>query len=559
MLRYLKISNLAIIDEVEVEFADGFNVLTGETGAGKSILIGALNLLLGEKISPDLIRTDADEAYVEGLFEIAEDELVARDLDQIDFSAGELILARRIFRSGRSRALINGHLATQAQLQTLGRSLVSIFGQHEHQVLLDPDEHTEILDRVGGLCELCEQTAGAHDSLVRSEKALETARHRIRELEETAKENAAIAEELDEVCLRAGEEDELETERETLSKAVQIREKAYEAYETLYARSGSLLEGFSDVRKAVEFLAGVNPRLTGLRENLEDVIYRLEDVAMELRGVAQSAQSNPARLEIIEERLALIRRLKRKHSTDLEGLLELQESLSQEAGEILDVRAQVKRLEKEAAAERETYFTTAQALSDARKEAAGHLQEAMESELKELAMPQAIFTVVFESFDETRGSAKGMEKAEFFLTANPGEAPRPLARIASGGELSRIMLALKALQVDRLGASTVIFDEVDAGIGGHTATAVGTRLERVAQRQQVLCVTHLHQIAAMANHHISVHKYVRKGRTRTEVRPLNQDERVEEITRMLGASKGSDAVKEHVRRLMEIPAAEVSQ
>ncbi len=558
MLRYLKISNLAIIDEVEVDFAEGFNVLTGETGAGKSILIGALNLLLGAKASPDLVRTDAEEAYVEGLFEVGEGELLHRDLDEIDCSAGELIISRRIFRAGRSRSYINGHLATQSQLRSVGTSLVSIFGQHEHQVLLDREVHTDILDTVAGLQELREQTRIAHDGWTAAERSLESARRRLRELELAAEENAKTAEELTKASLVPGEEKELESERETLRHAVQIREKAFEAYEALYSRSGSLLEGLADVKKSAEFLASADPRLAGLRENLEDAIYRLEDVAMEFREATQSARSDPARLESIEERMALIRRLKRKHSTDLAGLLELQETLSQEEGEILDVRARVRKWEKEAAARCDNYHATAGTLSDARRAAAGKLEEAMKEELKELAMPGAVFTVMFEPLSDKRSSASGMEKAEFLLTANPGETPRPLARIASGGELSRIMLALKALQVDSIGAATVIFDEVDAGIGGHTATAVANRLERVAQHQQVLCVTHLHQIAALARHHLSVRKHVTKGRTRTQVKPLDREERVEELARMLGASKGAEAAMEHVRQLMEMPAAEVS-
>lgn len=559
MLRYLKISNLAIIDELEVDFADGFNVLTGETGAGKSILIGALNLLLGAKASPDLVRTDAEEAYVEGLFEIDDGALLPRGLDQIDCAAGELIVSRRIFRTGRSRSYINGCLATQAQLRSAGNSLVSIFGQHEHQVLMDREVHTGILDTVGGLQELCGRTRATHEAWTASERSLEAARRRLRELELVAEENAKTAEELAEASLVSGEEEELRSERETLRHAVQIREKAFEAYETLYSRSGSLLESLADVKKSTDFLASANPRLTGLRENLDDAIYRLEDVAMELRETAQSARSDPARLEAIEERLALIRRLKRKHSTDLDGLLELQEALSQEAGETLDVRAQVRKWEKDAAARRDDYRTAAQALTEARQTAAANLEDAMKNELKELAMPGAVFSVMLQSLGKDQGSPAGMEKAEFLLTANPGEAPRPLARIASGGELSRIMLALKTLQVDTLGAPTVIFDEVDAGIGGHTATAVAKRLERVARHQQVLCVTHLHQIAALARHHLSVRKHVKKGRTRTEVKPLTREERVEELARMLGASKGAEAAREHVKRLMEMPAAEVSQ
>jgi DNA repair protein RecN (Recombination protein N) len=268
--------------------------------------------------------------------------------------------------------------------------------------------------------------------------------------------------------------------------------------------------------------------------------------------------ADPARLETIEERLILIRRLKKKYATDVTGLLSLLESKAEEAGDILDARSAVKRLKVELEEKRQAYFHAAGGLSDARRKAAGKLESAMKRELKDLAMPTASLVVLFQDVGESKQSALGLEKVEFHLTSNPGEAARPLARIASGGELSRIMLALKALQTDDAATSTVIFDEVDAGIGGHTAFAVGTRLARVAKRRQVLCITHLHQIAALADHHLAVLKEVRKGRTHIKVRTLSREQRVDELGRMLGASPGSEAVREHVTRLMDQDIAEVS-
>jgi DNA repair protein RecN (Recombination protein N) len=338
---------------------------------------------------------------------------------------------------------------------------------------------------------------------------------------------------------------------------VQIREKAFEAYHALYSRSGSILESFGDVRKTVDYLVSVNPKLGAIKETLEEALYRIEDVAIELRNVGETSHSDPARLEEIEERLALIRRLRKKYGTDMDGLFQYMESLNQETGEILEARAAVRKYDKETAEERQTYLETAQALSRARRGAAEELETSMKQELQDLSMPEAAFLVSFEETGDEKGSASGLEKVEFFLASNPGEAPRPLARIASGGELSRIMLAIKALQVDSQGSSTVIFDEVDAGIGGHTAIAVGNRLARVAQRQQVLCVTHLHQIAVRADHHLSVNKTVRDKRTRVEVTALAGEKRLEELARMLGASPASRSAIDDVRRLMELPAVEV--
>jgi DNA repair protein RecN (Recombination protein N) len=550
MLRYLKISNLAIIDQVEVEFQEGLNVLTGETGAGKSILIGALNLLLGAKGSPDIIRTGEDEAHVEGLFEIPDEELLQGSVADDLAGGGDLVISRRFFRSGRSRCFINGNLSTVATLQSIASSLVNIFGQHEHQSLLDSDEHLELLDRFGELEARREFTAESYSEANRAARNLAKAQTRLTELLEREEENEAAIEELAAANLQEDEEEKLPTEKEVLKKAVQIREKAFEAHQSLYSRSGSILEDLSDVRKAVDYLASINPALVKLSENLQEALYRLEDVALELRHVADDSHGDPSRLEQIEERLALLRRLKKKYGTDIPGLLALSNNLAQEAGDILEARARIKKLSSQATESREAFLHTARELSKARRKAGTRLQAAMKKELKDLAMERAVFEVRFEELGEEHASGLGLEKAEFFLASNPGETPRPLAKVASGGELSRVMLAIKALQVYREPASTVIFDEVDAGIGGHTAFAVGTRLARVAERQQLLCVTHLHQVAAMANHHLSVTKSVSKGRTRIEVRPLSRDERVEELARMLGASPVSDSVREHVMRLM---------
>jgi len=554
MLRYLKVSHLAIIEEVQVEFQDGLNILTGETGAGKSILIGALNLLLGARVSSDIIRTGEDEAAVEALFEVPDTALLPEDLDR----GGELILTRRVFRSGRSRCYINGNLATLAVLGSVGRSLISIFGQNEHQVLTDPDEHVEILDRFGGLSALRDKAAETFSEWKRSARDLSAAQKELDELKAQEDETAAAAEELAEADLKENQEEELVSERELLRKAVEIREQAYEAYQNLYSGSGSIMESFSDVRKAVEYLASVNPALTKMRENLEEAIYRAEDVAMELRDVAEKSQSDPLRLERIEERLALIRRLKKKYGMDLDGLIAHQETLNREAGDLLDAGSKMRKLESSVALCRDAYLAAARGLSKARKGAARKLEASMKEELKDLAMSEAIFTVNIEELDEEKAGPAGLEKVEFFLASNPGEASRPLARIASGGELSRIMLAVKALQVYRESASTVIFDEVDAGIGGHTAFAVGTRLARVAEGQQLLCVTHLHQIAALAEHHLSVRKSVKKGRTQIQVKTLDHADRVEELARMLGAAPDSESAREHVLRLMNEGRVEVS-
>ncbi|MEW6140765.1 MAG: DNA repair protein RecN [Thermodesulfobacteriota bacterium] len=556
MLRYLKISHLAIIDRVEVEFREGFNVLTGETGAGKSILIGALNLLLGAKAGADMIRTGEEEAEIEALFEIPDSVSLPGEV-QVDVG-GELILSRKILRSGRSRCSINGSLATLGMLQAVGRSIVSIFGQHEHQTLLDATAHLGILDRFGGLDDLRSEVSRAFAAWGASARSLDRAVASLQQLEHAGRENAAAALELTAAALKPGEEEQLLEERNRLKNAVQVREKAFEAYHSLYGRSGSLLESFGDVRKALEYLASTDEKLVHLRETLEDALYRIEDVALEVRDIAERAQSNPARLEQIEDRLTLIRRLKKKYGLDVPGLVDYLAAISEEEGNVLEARNLVKRLHAELDRNRSVYLDAARKLSTERRKAAVRLEGAMKKELSDLAMEQAELRVVFHDLGEGSFTADGMETAELYLAANPGEVARPLARIASGGELSRIMLSVKALQADSESACTVVFDEVDAGIGGRTAQAVGARLARVAERQQVLCITHLHQIAALADNHVSVTKHVENGRTRIRVTTLGREARVEELSRMLGASADSDAVREHVTRLMEQGLAEVS-
>ncbi len=555
MLRYLKISNLAIIDNVEVEFGEGFNVLTGETGAGKSILIGALDVLLGAKPPSDIIRSGEQEATLEGLFEVPDLTRLPRDLDP--GRTGEIIITRKMFRSGRSKAAINGHLATISMLESVGRSLVAIFGQHEHQTLLDADEHVQVLDRFGNLEPKRKKTARTYDDWRNSVRGLSRAEQQLKEMQALNRERARTIEELRSAALKEGEEEQLVIEKDLLKRAVQIRDKAYDAYQILYSRSGSIMEELAEVKRAVTWLAAANPALNALREDFEGAVYTIEDVAFQLREVAEKSRSDPARLEKLDERLALIRRLTKRHAMDVPGLVGFLERLEQESGSVVDADRHVRALQLDVSCKREAFLEAARDLSAARKKTSRTLEAAMEKELKELAMVGALFRVDFEALDEDHANSAGMDKLQFFLASNPGEPPRPLCRIASGGELSRIMLAIKSLQVDDQGASTVIFDEVDAGIGGHTAFAVGSRLTRVAQSQQVLCITHLHQIAAMADHHISVLKQVKKGRTRIEVQALNKEERVVELARMLGASPDSESALEHVRQLIQDRTAEV--
>ncbi len=553
MLRLLKISNLAIVDEIEVEFQEGLNVLTGETGAGKSILVGALDLALGGRVTKDVVRSGESEARIETLFDVPAGTRMPDALGLDSSHANELVISRRISDAGKSKCFVNGNLVPPSLLKEVGRSLVSIFGQHEHHILMNHDEHLEIVDRFGNLWNLRLEVGQAYATWKDAQKQLGNIKHELERLKEHAQERLATVRELNDANIKLREDEALSKEREKLSKAVQIKEKSHEAYNCLYGRSNSVLGELAEVRKMIEFLVSADADLVPLLESLNDAIYRIEDVAFELRSVSENTTSDPHRLEFIEDRMNLLRRLQKKHKRDLAGLLELKKELELESEYIDGMIAEVKKAEKTLDSARHQYFEVASALSTARRDAAKKLSEAVEKELNDLAMPHARFEVFFKSLESQKPTAVGIDLAEFYLSANPGEEFRPLASIASGGELSRIMLALKALEVDRKGAPTVIFDEVDAGIGGFTAIAVGSRLVRVAKKQQVLCVTHLHQIAALADHHISVVKSLNKGRTTLSVYPLDEQGRINELARMLGTSPDSPDVRSHVLALMKRP------
>ncbi len=549
MLVSLRVSNLAIIERIEVDFHEGFNVLTGETGAGKSILIGALSLLLGTRASADLIRTGEKDASVEALFEMAPDMRLPLDIETEPVER-EVLISRTISRTGRSKCAINGRSATQSMLGRLGHALVSIFGQHEQRALLDKDEHLDMLDTFAGLNERRGGLAKTFQLWKDAKREAAAARRRLEESLARAEENKAACEELTVAALKPSEDEDLAQEREVLKRAVHIREKAFEAHQLLYSKSGSLIGGLTEVKKLLEWLANANPKLDGLRSEFEEALYRIEDSALELRDVAENFRADPQRLEAMEDRLTLIKKLKNKYKRDIPGLLDYCEELrAQEDGFFFSEKG-LKALESKEAEFAAAYVREAHALSQERKREAKSFEAAMKTELRELAMPEASLTVEFTALDAERGRTSGLDQVEFLLASNAGEEPRPLAKIASGGELSRIMLAIKALLVDDNPGVTVIFDEVDAGIGGHTASAVGSRLARVALKQQVLCITHLHQVAALADHHVAVRKSVKKGRTRLEAVELTFDDRIDELTRMLGAGPDAKAAKDHVRDLM---------
>ena len=522
MIRYLAIRNLAVIESVAVEFEHSFNILTGETGAGKSILVEAVGLLLGGRAAQDLIRTGEDLATVEAVFE--------------DHDGQEIIVRREITSQGRSRAFISGALATAGALKDLSARLVELHGQHEHQQLLDPSQHLALLDSWAGLDPLRDQVAKAY-GLVRE------LRERLDRLRMDDRERAARIDlvefqlaELQNAKLQAGEDETLAAERQLLRSADTIQRLCAESYGDLYETETAALGALARVWKRVGELAAIDPRFGSYLEARDGIKAQLEDLAFTLRDFSDGIDASPARLQQVEDRLALLERLKRKHGGSLEEAIERRDRLAAEHRALTGGESSVSEIDNQLGEASTAFLDLARTLSDQRHAAARRFAARIEAELAELAMEKTKFEIRLATADAgDRWSEAGIDAGEFFLSPNVGEELRPLARIVSGGELSRVMLALKTL-----GATgdnkTLIFDEVDAGIGGRVASVVGHKLAALGERFQVLCITHLPQIAACGRTHFLIEKHVKGSRTATKVTHLNDPERVSELARMMGGA-----------------------
>ena len=538
MLRFLRIQHLAVIDRLELEFDTGLTVLTGETGAGKSILVGAVGLLVGGRASADLVRTGEDHAVIEAIFETT--------------AGAEIIVRREISAQGRSRALIDGTLVTTAALRDTCGGLVDLHGQHEHQLLLDPSAHLDLLDAFGGFATLAEDTS-------RTFGCWQSVRAERERLLTSEREKASRAEfirfqlaEIDRIAPRAGEDEELDTTRVVLANADKLQRLCADAYTALYEGDDAALSSLGVVWRKVGDLAALDPRFTPYLELRDVVKSQLEDLAFFLRSYASDIDASPARLQEIEDRLATLARLKKKHGTTVDDVIATGERLRQELHDIEHATERAAELDREVASARESYSRAAGALSKARRDEARRFCSRLEKALAALAMSRTRCEVRFtDPADEARWTERGFESGEFFISPNPGEELRPLARIASGGELSRIMLALKTLASTDEPGKTLIFDEVDAGIGGAVADDVGRRLQALSDRFQVLCITHLPQIAAHGRSHIQITKAVRKDRTITEVRRLSGPEREQELARMIGGTGISATVIASAREMLE--------
>jgi DNA repair protein RecN (Recombination protein N) len=564
MLLELRIRNFAIIEEADLEFGAGLNVLSGETGAGKTIILSALGLLLGTRASPDMIRAGEKEAVVEGLFELEGEVAIPELPGRIgDGGPRELLVRRVIAEGGRSRVTVDGELATVQSLAKIGAALVQVYGQHEQHSLLRAEAHREILDRYAGLDD---ELAGYRDAFARAIQI----QSRLEDLNRRERERADLLElarfrvtELQRAALAPDEDEALAGERTVLANASKLAAAANEAEQTIYGADGGATDTVARAEARIAEASALDPKLGGALEMIKSARANLEEAARTLSAYAAKLEADPARLEEIETRLQELTRLKRKYGGTIDSALETMNRSRAEIAELEGIGESKAQVEAEMSAALDELLARAKKISATRKKSAADLGRKMESELKSLGMrapgfeprlaPLGSDEAGFTRTGVALGPA-GSDTVEFHLSPNLGQPAMPLPRIASGGELSRVMLALKRLEAQRRGVATMIFDEVDAGIGGAVAQVVGRKMKQLSRYHQILCVTHLAQIAAFADRHFTVEKEERRGSTRSRVAVLAPENRAEEIARMLGgevSEKFRRAAKELLDRAQE--------
>lgn len=564
MLKELRIRNLAVIESVRIPFGAGLNILTGETGAGKSILIDALTLLLGERAQPaETIRTGAESATIEAVFTLPKKSPVGALLEGhgIALESDELIVRRELVRGARGRVFLNDTNATLALLEKLGETLVEIHGQHEAQALLRPGRHLDLLDAFGGLGILRDKLRQRYEEYLGLSTELAELQAASRDRESRVERFQREIAEIDAARLRPGEEEALRDERKRLQNAERLAEGVAAAYRALYDDPAAAAAQLGQAVAVLRELAKVDTVLAPTVVALDVAAVQLDEAVRTLRSYRDGIVFDPPRLDDIERRLDEIGRLKRKHGDSVEAVLKARKQLAADVDRLTHGEEQSRELADRLEKLRAELATRAADLAGRREQAAAKLEGLVVAELGELDIEKPVFQVRFDREPAGPGEVavgpegwrlgpRGVEQVEFLFSPNPGEEPRPLARIASGGELSRTMLALKVILAASDAVPVLIFDEVDAGIGGRTADTVGRKLRQVARARQVLCITHLPQIACFADHHFRVDKRVEGERTVSSVSPLAKEERVREIARMLGGESVTETSLKHGRELI---------
>ena len=564
MLKELSIRNFAIIDDLRIGFTSGLTILSGETGAGKSIILNAVNLLRGSRASTDLVRSGAESAELEALFEITHSSKAASIMAAHGYEPTEDLLVRRVIsRNDANRVYINGRLATIQLLNAITENLASISGQHANQILFKEDQHLLILDQFGALTPLREEVRECFQNMLPLLEKLKE----LKAIQQRQAEHIDLLgfqkQEILAANLSLGEDQDLEQEKMRLKNAEKLYQAGYNSIESLYSAPGSIMEKLVAVKKDLDKASQIDAQLKPITERLSEAAYQVEELIEEVRSYLSSIQLDDKRLETVEERLDALNKLKRKYGGSIESVLNRLKSIEQDLTGIENIAEKISQTEMQIRKLQTKLGALTLELSRRRKKTADDFAKKVVEQLSTLRMSKTGFRVLLQS---TKADEKtdvyltvenhvieetGIDRATFLISPNIGEALKPLVSIASGGELSRVVLALKALLAKIGSVETVVFDEVDAGIGGGVAEVVGKKLADLANHHQVICITHLPQIAKFANQHYCISKHVSKGRTRTSFQLLKPEDRHKEIARMLGGEKITEATLAHAREMLD--------
>jgi len=554
MLNELSIKNFAIIDELHVCFGEGLNVISGETGAGKSIIIGAVSLLLGDRATSDMIRTQADTAIVEAIFDVTGNKPLQDKIAAMGFSAEDELLIRRVIsHAGKNKAFINGQMATLANLAAVSELLINICGQHEHQVILNAENHIDILDEFGGCLPVRSEYVEIYNQYQQIRTQIEKLKNLIQSREEKADLFKFQLKEIQDIDPQPSEDMALADEKKVLVNSQKLSGWAGIAYDLLYGEKDSAIVKLKDVQNQIKEIKKIDSNFKIADADIESSFITLQEAALQLRDYGKKLFFDSERLVVIEERMEQLSRLKRKHGGSLESVLLRKQEIEKYLKTVFSVEDELEKLTRDEEKLKDNLRQNAVKLSQVRKQAAKKLQDAVDKEIQALNMPHASFRANFEKdINDTSESfgPKGTDIIEFYLMANKGEEAKPLNKVASGGELSRIILALKNVLSRTGSVSSIIFDEVDNGIGGAVAEIVGRKLKEVSANHQVVCITHLPQIACFGDKHMYVSKKVVKGRTVTSLEELGSEQKIEEISRMLGGVNVTEKTRDHAREML---------